>query len=348
MKHAIPLLLTAAFAQPIPLCPGLTIVTAISQPEGDYESIKTVTSAGPGGVQLKYAAERPAKDGPARVRRLNILRTVLVEDLLNARLYLQEFNDRAPIKVPGTTAVGVSSAVLHALKSRGQAELAIFDSPGGQQSADRNSHPSVFDYESGGSLRRIGTVRLPIAVNGVKTELNAIHAKGEFGVDKAEFFFLDDEKNPLALRFRIGKRDTLDVVRITHPCAAEASLLSRLEKSLAETGRADVYEIYFSFNSDVIREESEPVLKEIAGILVKHPDWKLRVEGHTDSVASDAYNLDLSNRRAAAVTAALTGRFKVATARLASSGAGESRPKDTNETLAGRARNRRVELIRIP
>jgi outer membrane protein OmpA-like peptidoglycan-associated protein len=119
-----------------------------------------------------------------------------------------------------------------------------------------------------------------------------------------------------------------------------------LEKSLAATGRADVYDIYFSFNSDQIREESEPRLKEIAEALNKHSDWKLSVEGHTDGVGAAAYNLDLSRRRAAAVKDALVKRYKIDPSRLTTTGFGSSRPKDTNDTLAGRARNRRVELVR--
>jgi outer membrane protein OmpA-like peptidoglycan-associated protein len=123
---------------------------------------------------------------------------------------------------------------------------------------------------------------------------------------------------------------------------------ARLEESLARTGRADVYSIYFAFNSDEIREESEPTLQEIADLLRRHPDWKLAIEGHTDSIANDTYNLQLSERRASAVRNALVTRKGVTAARLTTAGFGESRPKAANDTLEGRARNRRVELVRIP
>ena len=77
---------------------------------------------------------------------------------------------------------------------------------------------------------------------------------------------------------------------------------SSLERALVRnSGRADVYTIHFSFNSDEIREESEPTLKQIADLLSRHRDWKLSIVGHTDSIASDAYNLELSKKRAAAV-----------------------------------------------
>jgi len=96
----------------------------------------------------------------------------------------------------------------------------------------------------------------------------------------------------------------------------------------------------------VMREESEPTLREIAEVLRRNPDWILSIEGHTDDVASDRYNLELSGRRAAAVKAALGAQFSIAGTRLTTAGFGESRPQDRNDTVEGRARNRRVELVR--
>jgi OOP family OmpA-OmpF porin len=78
----------------------------------------------------------------------------------------------------------------------------------------------------------------------------------------------------------------------------------------------------------------------------QNPSWSLGVEGHTDNIGGDPYNLDLSRRRAAAVKQALVLQYKVDANRLDTSGYGASRPKDTNATLEGRARNRRVELTR--
>ena len=83
-------------------------------------------------------------------------------------------------------------------------------------------------------------------------------------------------------------------------------------------------------------------------MLKRHPDWKLKVEGHTDSISADDYNLKLSMRRATAVKDALVTRYGIAAARLTPDGLGETKPRATNDTLAGRARNRRVELVRMP
>jgi outer membrane protein OmpA-like peptidoglycan-associated protein len=79
---------------------------------------------------------------------------------------------------------------------------------------------------------------------------------------------------------------------------------------------------------------------------MRQADWRITIEGHTDNVGTDAYNQDLSTRRAAAVKDALVRDFKVPAGRLTTAGFGESRPRETNDTIAGRARNRRVELVR--
>jgi outer membrane protein OmpA-like peptidoglycan-associated protein len=348
----------------IPLCAGLTIVTAISQPEGDYESIKTVESVDASGINLKASAERVARNMTGHpVMKLRFTRVVRAVDLARSSLYLQEFSNATPADVPGTTAIGTSTAVLSALRSLSPATLTMFDLPGvlpseTSYSVDPKKHPNVFDYEVTFNLRRAEptTVMLPVTVNGAKIDLPAIHATGsaEYG-EKGEFFFLDDDANPLALRWRLRTssisatdRTLLQVVKIAYRCAAPSGGMSRLERALAENGRVDVYEIYFSFNSDEIRDESEPTLIELGDILRRHPDWKLSIAGHTDGIGGDASNLDLSKRRSAAVRNALITRFGTAGNRLTTTGYGKSRPKDTNETPEGRARNRRVELVRVP
>jgi outer membrane protein OmpA-like peptidoglycan-associated protein len=392
---------TAAAEHPllptIPLCPGLTIVTAVSQTQGDYESIKTIESKDSKEVLLRYSADMPNTDmlnpGPPVVR-VNLHRTMLAADLQSAVIYQQNFSDKSAETIPETTAIGISAAVLDALKSKGEAELSISNSyPGLELGADRNKSPNYYQYLQKGTIKRIGNgpTRVPVLVNDVLVDLPAIQAQGDIVGDKAEFFFLDDERNPLTLAFRIGidavkplgpdavkfcdtirkagsagaaflggmhcnlpnggDRDILRVIKITYRCQApagsDAATVGKLEQALAVAKKVDVYSIYFSFNSDEIREESEPTLKELAGVLHKHADWKLGVNGHTDGIGADQYNLELSSRRAAAVKQALITRYGIAANRLTTAGIGKAQPKDTNDTLEGRARNRRVELIRL-
>lgn len=380
----------------IPLCPGLTIVTAVSQSDGDYESIKTIETVTDQNVRLKYSAERLKQDWLSNeaptLQRLTMYRTMRAEDLKSANLYLQQFYDKLPETIPGTTAIGTSADVLTALKTKGEAEIGIFIAFSSDElSLDREMHPNVYDNQMIAKIERVGTapVMLPVIVNDVRTELPTIQARGDFFGDQAEFFFLDDPTNPIALKYRIGigaikpvdaetakmfgtkvspggDRDVLQVVKISYQCAAPiaaqtattgtgsqmpasgtmTSAGAALEQSLTQTGKAEVYDIHFSFNSDQLREESEPTLRAIAAILNQHADWRLSIEGHTDNVASDNYNLELSRKRAAAVKAALVSRYSIEAGRLTTAGYGEARPKDTNDTLEGRARNRRVELIR--
>jgi OOP family OmpA-OmpF porin len=120
----------------------------------------------------------------------------------------------------------------------------------------------------------------------------------------------------------------------------------QLAEQLQKNGRAKVYDLYFDFRSDVLRPESKKVLQEMAQVMREHSDWKLGVEGYTDSIGGDAFNLDLSKRRAAAVEQALVTQYNVASGRLSTAGFGASNFVETNDTLEGRARNRRVEPVR--
>jgi len=130
------------------------------------------------------------------------------------------------------------------------------------------------------------------------------------------------------------------------PCGDGGTLgESGLAKDLADSGRAVVYGINFDFNSDRLRAASKTILDQIVAILIAHPDWAMRIEGHTDSIGGAAFNQSLSEKRAAAVVAYLT-RAKIDPARLSSSGAGLTSPIDSNATELGRARNRRVELVK--
>jgi len=128
--------------------------------------------------------------------------------------------------------------------------------------------------------------------------------------------------------------------------APDPAAAKRIETDLSKTGRTVVYGIYFDFASDRIKKESEPVLAEIAQVMKQNPTWKINVEGHTDNIGGDAYNMDLSQRRAAAVKQALVSRYAIGAARMQTAGFGLRVPKDRNDTIEGRARNRRVELVK--
>jgi outer membrane protein OmpA-like peptidoglycan-associated protein len=118
-----------------------------------------------------------------------------------------------------------------------------------------------------------------------------------------------------------------------------------MAKSIDATGRVALYGIYFDFNKADVKPESDSTLEQIAGLLKKNPSLKLLVVGHTDNVGTYAFNLDLSQRRAAAVVAALSTRFSVGKDRLTPVGVSFASPVAPNKSDDGRAKNRRVELV---
>jgi OmpA-OmpF porin, OOP family len=116
--------------------------------------------------------------------------------------------------------------------------------------------------------------------------------------------------------------------------------------ALMADGRVVTQGILFDVDSDRLRPESTPTLREIAEMLRTHPELKISIEGHTDSTGDAARNQSLSERRSAAVRQYLTGTAQIAADRLGSHGFGSSRPVAPNETAEGRQQNRRVELVR--
>ena len=114
---------------------------------------------------------------------------------------------------------------------------------------------------------------------------------------------------------------------------------------LAGEGRIVTHGILFDTGSDVIKPESGPTLRSILALLQEDPALKFAVEGHTDDQGGPKVNGPLSEKRAAAVKAWLV-KQGVAAERLTSKGLGQSKPIDSNETLEGRANNRRVEFVK--
>ena len=105
--------------------------------------------------------------------------------------------------------------------------------------------------------------------------------------------------------------------------------------------------ITFAFNDASLQPQFYPVLNDVASTLAEYNQTVVEVAGHTDNVGSDAYNHELSVRRANSVAAYLSSHG-VIQQRLITVGAGESRPIATNETDDGRAQNRRVEITLVP
>jgi OOP family OmpA-OmpF porin len=112
------------------------------------------------------------------------------------------------------------------------------------------------------------------------------------------------------------------------------------------TGHATIYGIYFDSGKSVIKPESDVVLGEIAKLLKGDPGLKVNVVGHTDNVGQMDNNMKLSQARAEAVAQALVAKHGIAATRLKGYGVSSLAPVSTNDSDEGRAKNRRVELVK--
>ena len=370
-----------AAAPTIPLGKGLVVVAAISQPPlGDYESFVTVSDVSSSAVLLTISSEIPPPnkdtgllaaaqeknpDQPQESRKISGSRLIDVADLQRAHGYAQYYEDGKAEHFPGTTAGSASTEILSQLHAGRQVEFHFAADPlsgfmqlGAQVLGEKSEGPTITPYAGmpmfACTLHQVEptTLAVPVLLNDQRVELPAVHAMCSMaGGEAAHFYFLDQPSNPITLAFQLGPDNTrAQVIKITlpPPPTEQKTLLepSPMEQALAEKKPVEVYSLYFDFSKATIKPESEAVLQQIAGILRKHPDWTLNVSGHTDNIGGDASNLSLSQRRAAAVKDALVSRYAIAPDRLVTSGYGASRPIETNATLDGRARNRRVELQR--
>jgi len=119
-----------------------------------------------------------------------------------------------------------------------------------------------------------------------------------------------------------------------------------LAGDISRTGHASVYGIYFDTGKADVEPESDATLKEIAKLLQQNPALKLYVVGHTDNQGTLDMNMDLSKKRADAVLASLTTKYGVAASKLRAAGDGPTAPVASNDAEDGRAKNRRVELVK--
>jgi OOP family OmpA-OmpF porin len=145
-------------------------------------------------------------------------------------------------------------------------------------------------------------------------------------------------KQPVTL-VEVIESEAMDTGMVTIDAEAMA-------KGIDATGHIAIYGVYFDTNSAEIKAESSPTLTEISRLLNDRPSLKLLVVGHTDNQGDYDYNMGLSGRRAEAVARALSGQHGIDGGRLRSAGVGYLAPVASNDTAAGREKNRRVELVK--
>lgn len=338
----------------IPIIPGTSFIGAWTRATGDLEDIDQVQSIGPLALIIQHDGEvissADQAHGPRKTSEVDACR----QDLERAKTYELDLPFPFPKVVRGVSRIVFPLGKMHELMSSGSTVLTHVE----YHYQDALSEWEAWVWK--GEMKRVESqdMGFSLIVNDQHVELPAIHIKGLLKVIEnggqlqvedapAEAYILDDPSTPVVLSWKDG-RDyggnqrgvQWQLIKVSYPVPGKPTI----EQQLVKQHKVITYGIYFDFNRDTIKPESEPVLKEIADAIADRPDWKLTITGHTDNIGGHNYNLDLSQRRSAAVKKALVERYHVAPNRLSSSGAGDSAPIDTNDTLEGRARNRRVEL----
>jgi outer membrane protein OmpA-like peptidoglycan-associated protein len=342
----------------IPLVTGLVLGSVLHSPISEREDVIEVRSADASGVHYAWHERSisPGGDTTNGFRR----RFVSASDLAGAPRFDGVFSLDEKVR-PGFTALSLSSAVYRQLQAVGSTPFSTIVVPreARAQKLSGTALDALFTSQGTrykGTLTRISPApeRFPLLVNGVRADLPALHIKGDFanGLRRTswELWVLADSAHPLLLK-SILEGDVFQMVRAdlpdSQPGKRGTPIDGRLlEEELVKRCRLELPGVYFAFGTADIDPISDRALAALAGTLTGHPDWKVTVEGHTDSVGTDAANLALSTRRAEAVRARLAQRHGVDTKAWGAAGYGATRPKESNATIEGRARNRRVEMVR--
>ncbi|MEP6783270.1 MAG: OmpA family protein, partial [Acidobacteriota bacterium] len=315
---------TPGEAGSVPLIEGLTLSMTWIPKADDYEHecLEQVTKIDPRQIWVTRSCPVNA-DRHLQIDHRQVCRT----DFANARIFAPVTSQETPFILGGTTFFSLSQISFRELNQLGETPHRYLHFKNSELRADL-----------AGTLKRGNRSTYRIIVNDRSVDLPVREVTGTIG--KAldvhpRGIVLDDERFPLVLDYG-WEGYSIRFTKISYPAA------SQLETQLDKERRVDVYGIYFDFASDRIRSESEPILKEIGAVMLKNPEWTLSINGHTDNIGGDKFNLDLSRRRSEAVRKALNERYKIDPARLSTSGSGASQPNETNDTIEGRAKNRRV------
>jgi outer membrane protein OmpA-like peptidoglycan-associated protein len=192
-------------------------------------------------------------------------------------------------------------------------------------------------------LQLLRNAEAALKKSGYATDFTGKHANSDFPAvtahKGAQWLMLQTENFN---EFPAYTQTTVLVKEMAQEMSASAQAMS---DAIAKSGKLDVYGITFATGQAAISPASDQVLNDVAAVLTANADWRLRIEGHTDNVGDKAANLKLSNARAAAVAAWLTSKG-IDAARLSAAGLGDTQPVADNATEDGRARNRRVVLIK--
>jgi outer membrane protein OmpA-like peptidoglycan-associated protein len=332
-------LLQGAQATKVPFAPGVQVTYSTAVPgEPDWESAITFMSGDSSEAVLRDRWLRPGRAATGKEKWRSYQRPLSRRERRLAKSFYDFSVDDDTTTYRGFTWFMVSTAVLQGLKTAGRMDV--------------NYRPSRFWTPIQGTLERSGRTpeAYPVLLDGQRATLSAIRARGQFaglrGTVELDLLILDEPDSPWLLEVTVGLANQpgpparRQVIRIATRTAKGVTA------ELAADCRANVYDILFATGSAELDPESSPALSQIAAALSANPSWRLTIVGHTDSIGAAAGNLELARHRADRVRSALATEFRVASARLTTESRGETQPIDDNGNVTGRARNRRVELVR--
>lgn len=225
----------------------------------------------------------------------------------------------------------------------------LYPGSGGFHVTCNNYGWNVTGYKEGASELIRGESQLaPIEVNKLnhvilwvqKRRLRIYH-KGQKVVDLPTVLYDGVKYN----RFRISLWDQEGFPYITNVRFTTAK--PDMRSKLLTEGKIVSYGIYFDVNSEKVKPESHGTLKEIAKVLTENPTVKIKIVGHTDGDGDAAKNIDLSKRRAASVKTELSTSFGIDATRIETDGKGKTEPIAPNDNPENKAKNRRVEFIKL-
>jgi len=327
----------------IPVSRGMIISQVLKSPTLERESIRTLTDVSPRGIGYTWSfVEVRAGHDTVRGEHKVFVRAADADTAGK----IHEFYRAGEVENPGYTRYMISRRVFDRLLATRFAEVSILTVSAAVVAGTNRRQWVPDEYQGRLHLSRRATEPFSLLLNGQRVNVPALRIRSSVKNAKGyrwdtDMLILADREHPLMLYYT-KSANTLRTVRIDQPQVTAAAL----ERTLTSACRAEVAGIYFESNSAELSKESDETIATIADILSRRNDWRLTIEGHTDSIGPTESNQLLSDNRARAVQQRLISRHRISANRLRSAGHGESKPLETNATLEGRARNRRVEIVR--
>lgn len=328
----------------IPIRGGVVLSYAVKDAwfEQDVDMWLEIREADSTGARIQTTIANP-DSGRKILSRPDILEPVTPGEFLGARMITWGTAQGDTAGTRPRTAMMASRRIFNRLKRDGRAEVKMLS----WQHGERYTDTGILTLAEGGPRM------ISVLIDGVPRELPTILATGTltnvFAGVKVEdkVWFLDDSAAAWIVRSELQypPHGTAHLIlRSVETRAPDAA--KKLDAALSKACQATSYGFYFRFGSAKLEPASTTTIKEVADVLRQHADWVVTVEGHTDSIGGAAANKLLSERRAQAVRDAVIGQPGMSAARVTAAGFGPTKPIADNKTLEGRARNRRVVLVR--